>query len=133
MKPTQIISVFVACVFLAGCGFVHDEKIAGNYRLIAVDVLSEMSVSYGLENGDVVGRINSTVFAVGWDSRYIVAKQHPNNDRSITNYFYLDISKDSRYADPGASVTGPLNFEEFSKKKIELSLPSFKRTIKSIE
>lgn len=120
-------------MMLPGCGFVHDEKLAGPYRLNAVDIMTDMSVSYDLGNGSTVGRIPSTVFAAGFDSRYIVAKQHPNDDRTITNFYYLEIAKDSMYADPSASVTGPLTEKQFAAKQSELNLPAFSRVIKSLE
>ncbi len=114
-------------------GFDHDEKLIGPYRLTAVDMSEQMSVDYGLDGGSAIVRITETVFSVGWDERYIVAKQHPKNDRSITNYFYLVIADDSPYANPAASVRGPFTAEEFAQKKKKLGLPDFTRTIKSLE
>lgn len=61
----QIAIVFASFLLLAGCGFVHDERIDGPYRLIAVDGDDEMSLSYSLPGGNAIGRISSTVFAVG--------------------------------------------------------------------
>ena len=49
--------VILGCLSFSGCDFVHDEHITGPYRLIAVDVDSQMSISYGLESGDAIGRI----------------------------------------------------------------------------
>jgi hypothetical protein len=68
-----------------------------------------MSVDYDLEDGGAIGRVPATVFAVGWDGRYLVAKQHPYDainkseivDRSVTNYYIIDSSKDSKFADQG--------------------------------
>jgi hypothetical protein len=130
--PELVVFLFAA-LLLSGCGFVHDEQLTGPYRLIAVDTLDQMSVSYRLPDGAAVGRISETVFSVGWNNRYIVAKQHPNNDRSITNFYYLDISRDSTYADPSLSVTGPLTEAEFVRKRSELGLPEFTRTVKSLQ
>jgi hypothetical protein len=132
VNATVLISL-IATVVLSGCGFVHDEHLTGPYRLIAVDTLDQMGVSYGLPGGNAVGRIPETVFSVGWNSRYLVAKQHPKDDRSITHFYYLDVSRDSTYADPSASVTGPLSESEFLRKRAELGLPEFSRTIKSLQ
>ena len=118
---------------LAGCGFVHDEHITGPYRLIAVDLDSQMSVSYDLGGGSAVGRINETVFSYGFDQKYIVAKQHPNNDKTVVHYFYLDMAKDSKYAEPSDSVTGPLNKAEFKAAAIKFSLPKFTRIITNLQ
>ena len=117
----------------ASCGFVHDEEIVGPYRLIAVDTDSQMSVSYDVGNGSTVGRIPETVFSIGYDQRYIVAKQHPDDNRTIINFFYLDMTKDSGYANSKDSVVGPLTEREYSVASAQLGLPSFSRTITHLE
>ena len=125
--------ILLACVLLSGCGFVHDEHITGPYRLIAVDVDEQMSISYDLGDGSAVGRINETVFAYGYDNQYIVAMQHPEGNRSITNYFYLDMAKDSKYADPAVSVTGPLSKENFEAESKRLDLPNISHVINHLK
>lgn len=119
-------------LLIAGCGSAHDELIIGPYRLVAVDLDEQMSISYDLGGGSAVGRIDQTVFAYGFDERFIVAKQHPNNDRSLTRYFFLEIAKDSKYAEPSDSVTGPLTLEEFEGATERLGLPEFTRTIEAL-
>jgi hypothetical protein len=116
-----------------GCGFLHEEKLTGNYSLIAVDTMDQMAVDYMHEGGVGHGRINETVFAVGWDERFIVAKQHPGNDRSVTHYYYLEMAKDRPYADPELSVSGPLTEAEFARHREDLKLPAFTRVIKALE
>ena len=118
---------------LASCGFVHDEKITGPYRLVAIDVSEQMSVCYTLEKGDCIGRIPETVFSVGWNDRFIVAKQHPSNNKSVTNYFILEMARDSQLAEPSASVTGPLSAAAFKEKVAPLGLPPFTKTIEALK
>src|SRR5262245_14276739 len=48
------LTFFAAMALLAGCGFVHDERLDGPYRLNAIDVMSEMSICYDLGNGHCV-------------------------------------------------------------------------------
>lgn len=122
-----------ANLFLSGCGFVFDEHLTGQYRLIAVDADEQMRVCYDLGDGNTISRISETVFAVGWNERFVVAKQHPEGNRAVTHYYYLDMEKDSPYADPSESVTGPLSEEKFAMKRQELNLPPFRQTIKSLE
>jgi len=129
----QFVLAFVASLLFAGCGFVHDERIDGPYCLNAVDVDAEMSVCYSLPGGDAVGRIKSTVFAVGSNKDFIVAQRHPNGDRSITEYYYLIRSCDSAYADPTNSVRGPLTENEFEEVALRLGLPSFSRTLERVK
>ena len=134
--PTVTLTILLALAVVAvlsGCGFVHDEHLVGPYYLTAVDTTEQMSLGYAVEGESRVGRIDETVFAAGWNDRYIVAKQHPKNDRRVTNYFFLDMTRDSKYADPSASVTGPMTEAEFRAKKAELGLPDFRRTLRSLE
>ena len=133
----RLLIVFASGVLLVlgldGCGFVHDEKITGPYRLVAIDISEQMSVCYTLEKSDCIGRIPETVFSVGWNDRFIVAKQHPSNNRSVTNYFILELARDGKLADPSASVTGPLSATAFEGKVASLGLPPFTKTIEALK
>lgn len=130
LKRWQAFSCVVSMLLpiLVGCGFVQDEAIIGPYRWIAVDDPNDMTVCYTVGQEDCVGRIPGTVFSVGWDDRYIVAKQHALNDPSTTHYFILEMARDSLYAEPSASVTGPLTEQAFTEKAKALHLPNFKKT-----
>jgi hypothetical protein len=78
--PCPVRIVGAACDF----GFVHDERLDGPYRLVAVDLTSRMGIFFDLGHGDAIGRISETVFAVGWNNSYVVAARHPatTNQRS---------------------------------------------------
>jgi hypothetical protein len=123
----------LAGMLLSGCGFVHDEHIIGPYRLSAIDIDQQMSVCYEQASGGCIGRIDETVFAVGADARYIVAQQHPSDDRTVTNYFILVIANDSAFADPSQSVIGPLSAAAYRDKAQSLRLPPFTRTLASLK
>lgn len=129
----QVTIAFATILLFAGCGFVYDVRIDGPYRLIAVDVEEEMSVCYSLPGGDAVGRINSTVFAVGKNEEFIVAQRHPNGDRSVVEYYYLIRANDSVYADPTNSVRGPFAKSEFEEATLHLKLPSFSKTLRRLK
>lgn len=133
MKACRTLVVVFAGMFLSGCGLVHNEKIIGPYRLSAIDIDRQMSVCYELASGGCVGRIDETVFAVGADARYIVAKQHPLDDRATTNYFILVIANDSELADPSKSVIGPLSEAAYRDQVQLLGLPAFTRTMASLQ
>ena len=120
------------CLFFAGCSE-YNKHITGPYYLDAVDIAGQMSVDYDLGDGSGIGRIEPTVFSVGWNNRYIVAKQHPANNRTVTNFYYLDMTKDARYGNPTDSVVGPLTRTEFISKQQALGLPAFSITIKELE
>ena len=134
MTPTaRWLVVAFAGLTLSGCGFVHDKKIIGPYRLVAVDIDENMGVCYGLASGDCIGRIPETVFSVGANAQFIVAKQHSAHDRSVTNYFILVIADDSELADPGKSVIGPMSEAAYTVKAQSLGLPEFTTTIAALK
>ena len=120
---------------LSGCfAFsAYDKKIDGPYRLVAIDTMDQMSVSYDVGDGGSIGRIDATVFTAGWNKDFIVAKRHPAKNRTITEYYYLTRSSDSKYADPSTSVTGPLSETDFNAKKKLLGLPEFTIEIASLK
>ena len=132
-RMSIFVSALIATMFIAGCGDVYHKHLVGPYSLSAIDVEQQMAVYYDFPDGGGIGRIEPVVFSVGWDKRYIVAKQHPSGNRSVTDFYYLDMTKDSKYAEPTNSVVGPLTEAEFLRKQRELSLPGFTLTIKSIE
>lgn len=96
----------------------------GEYYLIAVDSKYDMIIARRLESdkSSYIGRIDRTVFAVGHDNRFIIAKQQPEGKPSKVNYFIIDTFSDSDHAEKNNSVIGPLNEEEFIKKFLELGV-----------
>ena len=129
----RAIWVLLLTATAASCGEVYQQHLVGPYDLAAIDTEEQTSVYYRLSDGNGIGRIEPTVFSVGWNDRYIVAEQHPGNNKAVINYFYLDMTKDNQLADPAASVTGPLIADEFSRKAAELHLPRFRLTLQSLE
>ena len=81
---------------------------------------------YDLRDGTELICIPETVVAVAWDSRYIVAKQHPERDPARTDFYYLEIANDNARVDTIAQVTGPLTEQEFAAKQADLKLPIFR-------
>lgn len=67
------------------------------------------------------------IYSVGYNSDYIIAKQHPQKgdfysepDYSITNYFIIDIEENNKGYKQG--VIGPLTKEQFDSKMDELGI-----------
>jgi hypothetical protein len=83
--------------------------------------------------------LDATVFAVGADDRYIVAKQHPVSadqvhfDRSVTNYLIVDRMLTATLRDRKTGVIGPLTKEQFEQKAAALQLPNFTKTFPKLE
>lgn len=120
---------------LGSCGLFDSgvEWRGGPYALLWIDTLDNMSICRDLGDGGWIGRVDGTVFAAGWDGRYLVAKQHPNNDPGQTNYFIVDASKDTDFADPAEVVTGPLTEAEFQRRSADLHLPGFSKVLEYLQ
>jgi hypothetical protein len=125
--------ILATTALLVGCGFVHDELLDGPYRLNAIDANSEMSVCYDLGDGDCIGRISETVFAVGWNSSYLVAARHPHGDKSKVEYFYLVCGLDGPLVDPSVTVRGPFDWRSFEQEHQRLGLPGLTRELTSLK
>jgi len=101
------------------------EKITDNYYLITTDNYNkDIYIGYKLKTGDFVGVLPSTVFSIGNNEKYIVAKQHPfvfpvKVDSTI-NYYIIPIIRDTLFPENG--ILGPLTLEEFQMKKEELGI-----------
>lgn len=104
----------------------------GPYRLGWIDDPKAVTLSFAGENDQLLERIDRVVYAVGWNGRYLVAKQHPDGNRSVTNYFIIDSANDSA-ADPARAVTGPLDEAAFRNMTEKLRLPAFSKTLNSLE
>jgi len=123
------------CLLLAGCGLFDSGVVwrGGPYIRGWIDLPDQVTLSYDLGKGASVGRIEARVFTVGWDGRYLVAKQHPAGDKKVTNFYIIDAQKDGPYADEKKVVIGPLSEAEFKKKAAELSLPGFSKVLSSLK
>lgn len=100
----------------------------GPYALIWIDLPNEVSLSYNEGGGGWAPLVEKQVYAVGSNSKYIVAKQHPNGDKAKTNFYVLDRSKDEQHC-----VQGPMIEAEFAKASKDLGLPPFTKVLTSLE
>ena len=123
MRTARSTLVVATAMTIASCGFVGDHPISGPYRLVTVDADDDTSVCYTLSEGNCIGRVPATVFAIGFNSSYIVAARHPDNDRSRTEFYYIDRAVDGPLVDPSVSVKGPFNSEAFAAERSRLGLP----------
>jgi hypothetical protein len=126
-------SILATTALLAGCGFVHDELLDGPYRLTAIDANSQMSVCYDLGDGNCIGRISETVFAVGWNGSYLVAARHPHGDESKVEYFYLIRELDGPLVDPSVTARGPFDLRSFEREHQRLGLPGLTRELANLK
>ena len=78
-----------------------------------------------LEDGSGHGRVMHQVIAVGEDSAWMVAAQHPNGDKEETLYYYFSKADDSPLKNADEIVKGPFSKVEFAAEKKRLGLPEF--------
>jgi hypothetical protein len=121
---------FIIIIAVTGCqGFVIDKTVAGKFHLIAVDVKENLSLSYNLNNGDYIGVVNQTVFAVGHNDKYIIVKQHPQIlGKNFTDYYIVPVIVKNQYWIE-KEVIGPLRRDQFEQKKKELNIENLEFTI----
>jgi hypothetical protein len=94
------------------------KDLGGDYSLDYVDSKKNMSIYYNDPKWGEIGIINSTVFSVGYDERFIIAKQHPNENfvvnKEIVN-FYIIPKKGKNMTFAEDNKIGPLTDVEFLK------------------
>lgn len=134
MKKNSLEIIFVFLLFIInGCSGVSEDKVIGRYYLVAVDYVKERtSLNFQLDDNSSYGVVNETVFAVGFNDKYIIVKQHPSNNKSITNYYIVPVYKENTLW-AGKGVVGPLTLEQFTEKRKELSIPDDLTFTKEIE
>lgn len=134
-KPVRCAGILSLPLLITSCGWFDSgtEWKNGPYALVWIDDPNKVTLSRDVGNDAFITRVDDTVFSVGWDGRYVVAKQHPGGIRHITNFYIVDSQKDSTYADSSAAVIGPLGAQEFEQKARELKLPGFSKTLASLE
>lgn len=127
----KFIITILASMFLISCfGLIDNgsDNIVDDYEVIWIDVHESRTIAKGEE------LIPAYVFAVGHNSKYIYAKQHPllenseeKIDREKTNYYIIERTKNT-YQDK--LVFGPLNKIDFEKKcqKLEIKNVEFDLT-----
>jgi len=125
-KAVFFISIILT---LTNCtGFVIKKNVIANYYLIATDVPEDLALSYHASDAgnNYENIISSTVYAIGYNSKYIIAKQHPRNfpnspDTTITNYYIIPIQFD-KSGSMKKNVIGPLSLDKFNEKYKELNI-----------
>jgi hypothetical protein len=118
-------------LLLAACGFDYDETLVGRYRLVAVDEVHQMRLCWSMDRGDCEWIIEDTIFAAGYDDKYVVAARHPNESmKSIVEYYYVIRAPKTESKEDGDNdikVKGPFDRKQYEVEKRRLHLPEFAR------
>lgn len=122
MRTARSFAALLLCVFLATCdyGVLWEDD---DYVLLWLDSPDQISLSRKLDQGSAIGRIEGNITAVGSNKTHVVAQLKPAS--GPVEYYLIDKSLDSDYAEPKNVVTGPLTSDEFQRLKAELRLPEF--------
>ena len=112
--------ILQSCYF--GVGLVEKE-ITDDYWLFANNTLDEMSIWFNAEKYSNRLIVPETVFALGENGDFIIAKSHPKNlesgiDKSVTYYHIIEVDKKSPEQSPN------LTLEQFENKRKELNIPN---------
>jgi hypothetical protein len=105
----------------------ESEWIIGNYYIEWHDLVTNRTITEKTKkespySSDVVSGL---VFAIGHNSDFIIAKQHPNlNDLTITKFFIIDLKKREKTKEDG--IYGPMDKQLFDKKLKELKISELK-------
>ena len=74
----------------------QNKHLTDQFYLGASDVKEQMSITYHYKDQTYFGIVDQTVFAVGYNDDFIIAKRHPSSwdleiDRHITEYYLIDV------------------------------------------
>ena len=118
----------IICVLSCGGSLDVEEHLFDKYYLIATDTKEDLNLSYheSTDNPNYGTIIKATVFAIGYNDKYILIKQHPRNfpdppNRKITNYYIIPVKKKFNWKSMNG-LLGPMTLNQFIEKKKELHI-----------
>jgi len=111
--------ILQSCYF--GAGLV-EQNLPDDFFLFANSSLDEMSIWFHAEEYSNQLIVPETVFAVGYNNDFIIAKSHPKDlengiNKRVTNYHIIIVNKKS----PEQSTS--LTLEQFEYEKKRLNIP----------
>ena len=128
-KKACYLIAFVLSIVFYSCGD-SERRISGNYFLLSMDgnkYQTSLSQRDEKDGDSFDGIIDYMVYAVGFDSRYIIAKQHPwgpgaGPNFKITYYYIVDMTETPGAFHGDPKVYGPYSESEFCKKRTMLGI-----------
>ena len=133
MKP--IVSFLFLLLFAQGCGFVYERHLTGNYYLIAVDTKEDMDVCYHPQSEDApyAGITGASVYAVGYDDEFILAKGYralkdsmgrslQRYDRQVTEYYIIPVDNTQEAWEAQENKFGAFSRQDFELRRKELGV-----------
>lgn len=95
---------------LMGTGLAYEDDLVAGYAVWARDALESAAIVRKTSRSGAISVVGAMVFAYGWNSDFIIAKQHPVRlwpkvDTATTQWFLVEVQS--------GKVHGPLTEEKF--------------------
>lgn len=130
MKFRMSLAVMVLLLATGGC----DSGVPWRnepYELLWIDIPDDVMLAYDLGKGASTPLVEPRVFAVGANDEYVVVQQHPRGDKTITNFFIIEVRTGAK-PDGLPRIVGPMNEKEYTDRAASMSLPTFSKTLESL-
>lgn len=126
--------LYIALLGLISCDVTWDDKLTGNYYLLAIDSMSDMHVTYYPKNGSMNFDITENgIYEVGHDENFILAKAYKTlidslgnslhrYDTDITEYYIIPVDNTQSGLDAQENCFKLTTKEEFEAKRKELGV-----------
>lgn len=126
--------LYIALLGLISCDVTWDDKLTGNYYLLAIDSMSNMRVTYYPKNGSMNFDITENgIYEVGHDENFILAKAYKTlidslgnslhrYDTDITEYYIIPVDNTQSGLDAQENCFKLTTKEEFEAKRKELGV-----------
>lgn len=126
--------LYIALLGLISCDVTWDDKLTGNYYLLAIDSMSDMRVTYYPKNGSMNFDITENgIYEVGHDENFILAKAYKTlidslgnslhrYDTDITEYYIIPVDNTQSGLDAQENCFKLTTKEEFEAKRKELGV-----------
>ena len=118
----KVIFYLLLVFTISACGLFDSgsKNLTTEYDVGWIDTDCSMKIYRG-----PLGLLEGQIFHVGWNSDFIIAKQHPECDKDETMYFIINIKENQSVAySQTEGVYGPLPESEFRKLYKEMGIPS---------
>lgn len=126
--------LYIALLGLISCDVTWDDKLTGNYYLLAIDSMSDMCVTYYPKNGSMNFDITEGgIYEVGHDENFILAKAYKTlidslgnslhrYDTDITEYYIIPVDNTQSGLEAQENYFKLTTKEEFEAKRKELGV-----------
>lgn len=131
----RIIVYIVLLLGIAGCmGECYEDKLTGNYHLLAIDSMTGMRITYYPKNEGMDYSITGCgIYEVGYDEDFILAKAYKTltdslgnslfrYDTDITEYYIIPIDNTQSGLEAQENCFKLLTEKEFEAKRKELGV-----------